>query len=348
MSRTRLRRQDQQGLAGFTLIELLVVMAIIGLLIALLLPAVQQAREAARRTQCLNNLHNIMLAMHNYESAKHFFPPGLVLPGTPCEGGHYIDPLPEPLYLPVKVDGQAGPVIINDWVMHATWGWHAFILPQLDQNTINLAFPPAGMWQECDGSTAYNSTPQAPTNVAPISTNIPVYVCPSAALPQQKPVIQGITQGYATYRGNMGWSKLDANGQPDPPFNGGDVKNGMLYVNSAVSFRDVSDGTSSTIMIGDSFYGFWADGPTCCIATADRAYRTAIGIPVYGDDVLGGYMQAGNLDGEWRFTFGSYHGGVVNFGMVDGGTRTISTNIDRTVFMSMMTRNGRENVDVAP
>lgn len=101
-------------------------------------------------------------------------------------------------------------------------------------------------------------------------------------------------------------------------------------------------------MIGDSFYGFWADGPSCCIATADRAYRTAIGIPVYGDDLLGGYMPAENIQGAWRFTFGSYHGGVVNFGMVDGGTRTISTNIDRTVFMSMMTRNGRENVDVTP
>src|SRR3954471_1252579 len=68
---------------GFTLVELLVVIAIIGILVALLLPAIQAAREAARRTKCLNNLHNMGLAILNYESAKKGYPPGSTLAFKP-------------------------------------------------------------------------------------------------------------------------------------------------------------------------------------------------------------------------------------------------------------------------
>ena len=97
-------------LHGFTLVELLVVIAIIGLLVALLLPAIHAAREAARRSQCKNNLKQIGLALHNYESARGAFPPGFVSRATATNGP------------------GLGP----------GWGWAAHILPYLEESNLNI------------------------------------------------------------------------------------------------------------------------------------------------------------------------------------------------------------------
>src|SRR5690242_2517716 len=96
---------------GFTLIELLVVIAIIGVLIGLLLPAVQKVREAAARTQCVNNLKQIGLACHSYHDANNSFPPG------------YIDGNPAG---PSTPDNDVGP----------GWGWAAFLLPYVEQQNL--------------------------------------------------------------------------------------------------------------------------------------------------------------------------------------------------------------------
>ena len=95
---------------GFTLIELLVVIAIIGVLIALLLPAIQMAREAARRSQCQNNLKQMGVALHNYLDQARVFPPGYVSTWAPAD--------------PDRADIGAG------------WGWASHLLPHLDQNKI--------------------------------------------------------------------------------------------------------------------------------------------------------------------------------------------------------------------
>src|SRR5579863_1826177 len=158
---------------GFTLIELLVVIAIIAILVSLLLPAVQQAREAARRTQCKNNLKQIGLALHNYHDALLVFPPG------------YVDKNGDPNSTP---DNDLGP----------GWGWASFILPYLDQGNLY-------------SQINFNLGVGLGANAQPSLVTLPVMQCPSDTLPQPFPVYDSsfttpiATVAYGNYVGCNGW-----------------------------------------------------------------------------------------------------------------------------------------------
>lgn len=323
----------QPSRRGFTLIELLVVMAIIAMLIALLLPAVQGAREAARKTQCINNVKNIVLALHNYESSNRVFPPGMVAPGLTCE-----TPLPalftEPYQFPVKPPVGQAPLIITNWNVSDLWGWQSTVLGQLDQGTVQLQYAPMGKFFDC-------STGAPSQNLQYLGNSLPVFQCPSAILPTARPLLQAAQQiplGYTTYRGNLGTLRWDSTNNV---MVGG--TNGMLFVNSSVGFGDVGDGVSMTILIGESYLGFWADAESCCVGGATAADRTAANEQVLGDALTGGHWLSSSNTNH-RFSWGSMHSGVFIAGMVDGSTKPLGTNMDRNVLMAIMTRNGRENI----
>jgi prepilin-type N-terminal cleavage/methylation domain-containing protein len=210
---------------GFTLVELLVVIAIIGVLVAMLLPAVQAAREAARRSQCSNNIKQLVLGMHNYESSIGVFPPGCMHSALPRPGrsGHSFGPSFYGLLLPyIEQTGLAGQIT---WI-GASPGY------------VGEASPSAG-----------RDVNRAPVLAAGL---IKVMRCPSSAGPQ--------SNGFETqahYAGIAGCAEpttftesrvttVVVAGQPTLQGGGG-----MLVPNQAIRFGDCLDGTSNTLFLGE-------------------------------------------------------------------------------------------------
>jgi prepilin-type N-terminal cleavage/methylation domain-containing protein/prepilin-type processing-associated H-X9-DG protein len=204
---------------AFTLIELLVVIAIIGILMSLLLPAVQKIREAAARLQCQNNLKQIGLALHNYHDSNQSFPPG------------YAATLP---YTDGATDTTPG------------WAWSALLLPYLEQGPLY-------------NSIRFNLPVEHAQNGAPVQTLVKVYLCPSDLTPVVafnvpdafgKPVALAAPSSYAAC---VGGDESDSFG----PWG-----RGVFYRNSHTRLTDITDGTSSTILIGEKSWananGVWA------------------------------------------------------------------------------------------
>lgn len=200
---------------GFTLVELLVVIAIIGILVGLLLPAVQAAREAARRTQCANNLKQMGLAVHNYESAYRRLPSG---------------------FAANQNTGSPG------------WGWGAALLPFMEgantYNNIDFRIPIYHPSQDANRKTVI------PTYICPSDIAPPLFdithgddhedLMLSADVDGTGEILFQIAK--SNYVGMFGTFELE-----DSPYNG----DGIFYGNSKTRFADVTDGLSNTLMIGE-------------------------------------------------------------------------------------------------
>ena len=294
---------------GFTLIELLVVIAIIGVLVALIMPAVQQAREAASRTQCINNMKQMGLAAMEYHDAFGSF-----------TGGWYCDP---------TVDTNCANTLAQSYMWNGLTG--LFLKMELNNN-----------YNEMNINLRTNDF----ANTTAVRRTINAFVCPSnrkaiATTSNDTTLVSKI--GPSDYRGNLASGYVagiapayqsgstdpsnttDGNTPPGPVL--GIYDNGLSYMNSAVSIADVTDGTSNTILLGETLSGTWAEASSCCVrTTVDRSINKPI------------VINNANYYTYWM----SKHPGAVNFLRVDGSVSTVTNQINKLVLVKMMTRNGGE------
>jgi prepilin-type N-terminal cleavage/methylation domain-containing protein/prepilin-type processing-associated H-X9-DG protein len=290
-----LARRKQPAPTGFTLIELLVVIAVIGVLISLLLPAVQSAREAVRRVQCVNNLKQLALAANHYIEAIGCLPQGV---GMADRSAAYPD-WQGPLW-------SSGPL--------------PALLPDLEHavlfNSVNYD---GHMWE--------------PINATIISTGISSFWCPSdptVSAPQMINDYYGpglpARFAYSNYAGNHGHVLFETN-LSDPRIL--DRNSGVFYSRSSIRPAQITDGMSNTILFGERAHGilvageriWWHWWPSY---GWDSLFDTWYPINAYRK------TRPGTLQQYWATLDGlsSFHSGGVNVAMVDGSVRFLKESID--------------------
>jgi prepilin-type processing-associated H-X9-DG protein/prepilin-type N-terminal cleavage/methylation domain-containing protein len=293
--------------SAFTLIELLVVISIIGLLIALLLPAVQAAREAARRAQCVNNLKQVGLALQNYHGSFLTLPPGYISNFDPS-------------------GNDTGP----------GWGWAAMILPQVEQGPLFDAIN-------------FNVPIESPSNQTTRLNLVAGFLCPSDPVPPSWLATMRDASGIPTqsicqvatanYVGVYGTS--------DPGIDG----DGVLFRDSNIGLRDVTDGTSQTLAVGErsqnlgqsSWVGSVTNAVLFPVDNDGIGYPRAESAPGIVLGHAGGRFGPGNPGGEVN-QFYSRHPGGVNFLFADGHVSFLKTTLTNTTFRALATRAGGEAV----
>jgi prepilin-type N-terminal cleavage/methylation domain-containing protein/prepilin-type processing-associated H-X9-DG protein len=316
---------------AFTLVELLVVIAIIGILIALLLPAVQAARETARRAECGNNLKQLALAMLNYESAVKAFPPGALNQSFPCK------------------------------YPRTTWAIHLY--PYLEQQSIFDRFNfrlPGGT-----GGALWTNPENSMGVAAPTAAVVPGLLCPSDG---QGGTVHHHMSGCGNFaRGNYAgfFGNLDY-GSAQPPVSAFHRPAAFAF-NASVRLRDVIDGTSTSLAFGEILTGVNADNdyrgvhwydhvatsqvftkyppntrspdvilPMWCTGTTNR--------PELNLPCVGGASDQRTDTAACR----SRHPGGVQVSFCDGSARLLSDSTDLTVWQALGSIAGGEAVGGSP
>lgn len=340
---------------AFTLVELLVVIAIIGILIGMLLPAVQQVREAARRTSCANNIRQLTLAVHNYESALRELPPGSLFP----------------IYAPDRVTPLSPSVNFNGWSLQAQ------VLPYLEQGNLSSTI---------NYQIGYKDHPPVVINgtTAQISRfRIPTYLCPSEINDRRR----GEGTAEENYPLNYGWN-AGVWFVHDPNLSG--ANEGSFATNRAQGLQAIYDGLSNTLAFAEvkaynpyfrnlgassvpmptttsevpglggdfktnSGHTEWVDG------RAHQSGFTATFTPntnveyissdgeVYDVDWTNWQEGKNGSGGNPTFaavTSRSYHPSGVNAARMDGSVSFVAQTISREVWQALATRAGGEVIDI--
>ena len=312
---------------GFTLVELLVVIAIIGILVALLLPAVQAARESARRSQCTNNLKQLGLAVLNFESAQKMVP-----------FNRYSD-----YGYPTAWGTSVGPGA-------KAWSWIAAILPYIESNEL---YEQGGVPNQVFGN-----------NVA-VGVNIPMLFCPSDEMKNFSPISRAKSRYMAgvllvaltNYKGVLGsnycwgpWANIGTNSLCEPWASGDGILPAQGFANP-IKLRSVSDGTSKTFLAGEQV---WNESRSSCPTpdcygmgfswahTIEATATTAI----YPNIAAPGVDRSINKpDLTIHNGFNSMHPGGLQFVSADGSVRFISDSISIGVYRAQGTIKGGEALD---
>ena len=330
-----MQRAINKGKGGFTLVELLVVIAIIGILIGMLLPAVQAVREAARRMSCGNQMRQMTLGMLYYESAHQHFPAGMT---SRTITQNIID---------------AGMVDEEVFKNHGL-NWSCIILPFMEQNSMselikadsnNFTFP--RWWVGPQGDLA--------------QVVLPIFLCPSDVMGEIN-TVRANDHGKSNYVGILGprlgadlgsisnfdQFTLDRSGSTGSAADRAELDfPGVLYFNSEVSMGQISDGTSNTFVVSER------DGAPLRNTEWTRAAATWCGAnrsewlnqclaptSIEPNQTINASVFTSRND-QWT-AITSQHTGGANFGRSDGSVEFVSETIDGLVYQGMGTKSGGE------
>ena len=367
--------KDRPHRTGFTLVELLVVIAIIGILVALLLPAVQAAREAARRNSCVNNMKNCALGALNYESTFKRFPAGARYSTRPQIGVNGFSWQVEVLQF-MEESGSAD--FIKNLQQQALAADPRSPLTPYDQKLDPVTFAVSSIFKCPSDGEAYDSVPasQATRREGVPASN---YYAVSGA---------GQSRNVAPVNNDPRTTPAVAG----TDYSGDAARDGIMMAGKGARTGEVIDGLSKTLLIGERWYHLrvWTVGAYWQLTTlsgADRTYgdslRKADGTynepekPLMSSSIFSasalrgiatpnaplttsGYYSGHDPDGKDRpgpkpagaptigtvneFPYGSFHKGGANFAYGDGSVHLIGEDIDPVVYVALGTRNGGESV----
>lgn len=316
--------------AGFSLVELLVVIAIVGSLVGLLLPAVQSAREAARRSSCSNNLRQLGLALHGHLDSRHHFPSGY------------------------ESDTSAADRDPDTWDASPGTGW---------------AMAVAAFAELMDVSSAYEANVRTgkgishPDNAALVGRNLPGFRCPSSTGPREPFTV--LDEGGTPLAGNivLGRSDYVANAGHDEPWglapmaDWSSIANGPLYRNSRLRPAAITDGLSKTVFLGEHSQALsqksWAGVVPGGFSHPTDFFKTAVGTT---PDRAATFVltHSGPATGELSIIHPpndplshvcqmfSEHPNGANIVLGDGSTRFVSASISHPVWRAMCSIDGSE------